>query len=509
MSISKSLKDNIAHIEKIFDKCGDVVKRELPIGLKNQFHIYIVYIDLLIDTNVIDEQIIYSLKTNESYLFDKNNAVKENLLDSVKNIGIDKFDVSEESDMSQVEFGILCGDTAIFIDGEEKVILASSKSFPNRGVQNADSEVVVQGAKESFSEVFRINTALIRRRIRDTNLKIEQVLIGRKSKTNVAIIYLDDLVRKNILQEVLDRIDNIDIDAIFDIGYIEQLIEDNFFSPFPQGQITERPDKAASAVLEGRIGIIVDNSPYVLLVPSTLNVFFQSSEDYYQRWEIASFTRILRFIGGFLAIALPGIYIATSTYHPSMIPMELLFRMSKARKDIPFPAIFEIIMMELIFELLREAGIRLPKAVGTTLGIVGGLIIGQTAVEVGIVSPTVVIIISITAIAGFAIPNYSLVAGFRLVKYFTLICSSLLGILGFWLSLIIVILHLVSLKSFGLPYMYPFVSGHINEYKDLQDTIIRPPIFKLKFRPIFANPKNIKRIDNEKFENRRNKLKKE
>ncbi|MDE6357674.1 MAG: spore germination protein, partial [Eubacteriales bacterium] len=374
---------------------------------------YISYIDVMTDKDFIDK-IISSLMLESREVEPDLDDIKGSLFTGIKDGSMPTADLTEETDFENVINEILVGNTVIFVDGFEKCIILSTKGFPRRSVSNADTEVVVQGSKEAFTETFRVNSVLIRRRIRDTNLKLKQMRIGRRSQTDIGIMYMQDLVRPEILDEVLKRLKKIDIDAILDSGYIEQFIEDDFLSPFPQMQMTERPDKVASALLEGRVAIIVDNTPFVIIVPTVLASFYQSAEDYYQRWGIMSFIRIIRYIAGALAVCLPGMYIAIAVYHPSMIPMELIIKMSDARKTVPIPAVLEIILMELAFETLREAGIRLPQAIGSTLGIVGGIIIGQAAVEAGLVSPIVVIVISLTAICSFAIPNIALVAGYRI-----------------------------------------------------------------------------------------------
>ncbi|MDE6181705.1 MAG: spore germination protein [Eubacteriales bacterium] len=412
--------------------------------------------------------------------------IKGNLFTGIQEGSMPTADLFEETDFEKAIDEVLVGNTVIFVDGFEKCIILSTKGFPKRGVSNADTEVVVQGSKEAFTETFRVNSVLIRRRIRDTNLKLKQMRIGRRSQTDIGIMYMQDLVRPEILDEVLKRLKKIDIDAILDSGYIEQFIEDDYLSPFPQMQMTERPDKVASALLEGRVAILVDNTPFVIIVPTVLASFYQSAEDYYQRWGIMSFIRIIRYIAGVIAVCLPGLYIATAIYHPSMIPMELIIKMSDARKTVPIPAVLEVILMEIAFETLREAGIRLPQAIGSTLGIVGGIIIGQAAVEAGLVSPIVVIVISLTAICSFAIPNIALVSGYRITKYFIILMASLLGIFGFWIGLLVCLIHLVTLKSFGIPYLYPFVSSGVFGLKDIKDTFLKLPIFMLKKRPIFT-----------------------
>jgi len=505
MNISPSLDHNILTFENAFTNCGDLVKRKIPLGANNETSIYIAYLDMMVDRVMVEGSIVNRIML----LFRKSSLspsdLKENIFDYLKNKGITTADLQESYDHQEVNTAVLSGDTVLFIDGVAKAILISTKGFPNRGVQAAETEVVIQGSKEAFTEGFRFNTALIRRRIRDTNLKIKQMKIGRCSKTDVALVYMDNIVRKDILKEAESRLNNIDIDAILDSGYIEQLIEDNWLSPFPQNQVTERPDKAAAAILEGRIVIVVDNSPFVLIIPATLNCYYQATEDYAQRWQIASLIRILRFIAGAIAACLPGLYIAVAVYHPSMLPTLLIFKMAGARQMVPFPAVVEILLMELTFELLREAGIRLPGPIGGTLGIVGGLIIGQAAVEAGLVSPIVVIVVALTGISGFAIPHFSLVTGFRLMKFFVIILSSLLGLLGFWLSIFIILIHLTSLKSFGIPYLSPYVGSGMNDRTEIRDSILRFPLFMMIRRPFFADPGNAQRMNPKKTGNIRKK----
>ncbi len=379
------------------------------------------------------------------------------------------------------------------MDENDIALQASTKGFPSRGVSEAKTEVVVQGPKDAFTEIGATNIVLIRRRIRDTKLKVKRTKVGKRSKTDVAILYMEDIVRKEILQEVEYRINQIDIDVILDSGYIDQLLENRWLSPFPQLQMTERPDKAASALLEGRVVIVIDNTPFVVIAPATLNVFFQASEDYYDRWEIMSFIRLIRYCAGFLAVALPGLYIALTVFHPSMLPTNLALKIAETRQNIPFPAVGEILIMELAFELLREAGIRLPSPVSSTIGIVGGIIIGQAAVEAGIVSPSVVIVSALTGICTFVIPNIALVSGLRLTKYIVLIFSAFLGLYGFWLALILMLIHMASLKSFHIPFLYPFCSASVNNYNDLEDSIFRLPLWFMKKRPIFSNDKHRQR----------------
>ncbi len=494
LDISPNLNTNMEAMQAIFSDCGDFVARTFPVGNDKSLWLGILYIDMLASRQDVEETIMHSLMLR----FDTASMLKlppEELQTAVKDCALTMAEVQETADTDAISLAIMTGDTVLFINDCTKALVVSTKGFPNRGIPTAETEVVVQGSKESFNEVFRMSSALIRRRIRDTNLKLIQLEVGRRSRTNVGVMYLKDVVRPQILEETLFRIKNIDIDAILDSGNIEQFIEDDWISPFPQVQVTERPDRAAAAILEGRIVIIVDNSPFVLIVPVTLNAMLQASEDYYQRWEIMSLIRLLRYGAGFLALALPALYMAMAVYHPSMLPTLLTLKMASARQSVPFPAVVEIVLMDVAFELLREAGIRLPGAIGNTIGIVGGLIIGQAAVEAGLVSPIVVIIVALTGICGFAIPSITFTNASRLLKYVLIFTTAVLGLLGFWLGLLAILIHLVSLKSFGIPYMFPYAAGDLNGYTDFKDSLIRLPLFLMKKRPVFANPSQQTRMN--------------
>lgn len=487
MKVQQILDDNIKFLTETFADCGDIVSRKLPVA-NGKAWIYVTYIDMLIDTKVIELNILTPLMHRIGDISPRVEIIRGNVFDSLKDAGMTTADIKESDDFNEIILSMLSGDTAVFVEGCDKSVIVSSKGFPNRGVQAAETETTVYGSKEAFNEVFRQNTALIRRRIRDPKLKIKQVKVGQRSGTDVAVVYLSDVVRPQILTEVMERIAKIDIDAILDSGYIEQLIEDDWRSVFPHIQMTERPDKAASAILEGRIVIVVDNSPFALIVPATLATFFQSSEDYYERWHIMSFIRLLRYAAAIISIVLPGLYIAATVYHPSMVSMPLTLKMADARQNVPIPAFLEVLVMDLAFELIREAGIRLPGPVGSAIGIVGGIIVGQAAVEAGLVSPIVVIVVALTGIASFAVPNNTLTSGFRLAKYLILILSSVLGLFGFWISAFLIFIHLASLKSFGVPYLFPFSAADLNNYSEIKDSIFRAPLFFMRKRPFFANP---------------------
>ena len=303
--ISKNLEKNITIIENAFQNCGDIVKRHFFVGEKKDIAVYMIYTDNIVNGNAIEESILTNIM-NRCRIDGKKEGMLKRLNEEVIAIG----EMNEVKTFQEIFDAVLLGDTILLMDGNDIALQASTKGFPSRGVSEAKTEVVVQGPKDAFTEIGATNIVLIRRRIRDTKLKVKRTKVGKRSKTDVAILYMEDIVRREILQEVEYKINQIDIDVVLDSGYIDQLLENRWLSPFPQLQMTERPDKAASVLLEGRVVIVIDNTPFVVIAPATLNVFFQAAEDYYDRWEIMSFIRLIRYCAGFLAVALPGLYIA-------------------------------------------------------------------------------------------------------------------------------------------------------------------------------------------------------
>lgn len=481
MRLTKDLEQNRAAIEEALRDCGDVVWREFRIG-GGAGRLLMLYTDNIVDGEAIRESIL------ETIMLDYQNHKTEGLLQTLMEESIAIGEVKKITTLDEVCDGVLWGDTVLLMDGDDFALQATTKKFPNRGVSKAETEVVVQGPKDAFMEVMAFNIVLTRRRIRDPRLKLKRKKAGSRSKTDIALMYMDDLVRPELLAKVEQQLDNMDLDAVLDSGYAEQLLEKRQFSPFPQLQMTERPDKTAAALLEGRVALLVDNTPYAILLPATLNTFFQAAEDYYDRWEIMSFIRLVRFGAAFLAVCLPGLYIAFSVYHPQLMPTALALKVAATREAIPFSVIGEVLIMELAFELLREAGIRLPSPVSSTIGIVGGIIIGSAAVEAGIVSPAVVIVAALTGICSFVIPNVSIVSGLRISKYLVILMASVFGIFGVWAALLLLLAHLSSLTSYGIPYLYPFCSSSVNDDMDWEDSIFRLPLSKMKRRPIFTRP---------------------
>ena len=404
--------------------------------------------DGLVNTEMLQESVIRPL-LQDSFPQERT-AISQYVIESADWKWIDT--------MEDAMTAVLSGNTILFLGGEARAILFSSKLFPTRGVQNADQEVAIVGPKDSFTESLRMNTALIRRRIRDTRLKVIQKQIGTRSKTDYALMYIEDLVQKDILNKIQKQMDKICVDGIFDNGMLQQYLEKDSKTPFPLYQLTQRPDKVASSIMEGRIAVVLDNSPMVLLLPVTFNVFFQASDDYYNRWEITTFVRILRYVAAIIS----------------------------AREGVPFPVIVEVLLMELSFELLREAGIRLPGQLGGTMGVVGGLIVGQAAVDAHLVSTIVVIVVALTAIATFSIPNELFTSAFRLMKFFLIILCAFWGLYGFFLGFLAMFIHLFYLENYGVPYAHPMVEERGRLSTAFQDFMVRYPLKRMKYRPEFT-----------------------
>jgi hypothetical protein len=396
---------------------------------------------------------------------------------------------------------VLGADAILLVDGLDMVFDLGVKSWEHRGVGESTNENAVRGPHEAFNEVMKTSLALIRRRVKDPMLRVKMMQLGERSITDVAVLYIEGIANPILVDEVQRRLSMIGTEAIIDSSYIEQFIQDTPYSPFPQIQWTERPDRATAGLLEGRIIIVADGSPNALIAPATLPNFLPAPEDYYERWMLSTFIRFVRTFSIFNSVLLPALYIAIINYHQELIPTTLALTIAGSRAGVPFSALLEALIMEFTFELLREAGLRLPSALGSTIGIVGGIIIGQAAVSAGLVSPIMVVIVALTAIGSFAIPSYNMGATLRFLRFPLLLSAGVFGLFGVMAGVILILLHLVSLKSFGVPYLSPLAPTTLSS---LSDTIIRTPLALQPIRPLFWRPKDLIRSkpDPSYFQNR-------
>lgn len=461
VKMTHKLFDNVEKIKTLLDEPSDLTFRQFKLGETKTIST-LVYLEGLVNKQNITDMLQSLYENKHQFPFKS-----EKLVTILQEEVLTNSSVSVHDNFDDVFLALLSGDTILLIDGLKTALSIGTKEARTRSISEPVTEAVVRGPKEGFTEDVHLNTVLMRQRIRDTNLRFESFKVGRRSKKDLIISYIDGVVNPDIVREVKRRLKTIDIDDAPDSGIIEQWIEDNFMSPFPQVQNTERPDRAVSSLVEGRVAILLDNTPFVLLVPVTLSQLLQSPSDYYERWWSGFLLRPIRYMSAFIALFLPAIYIALVSFHPGMIPSKLAFSIAATREGVPVPAFIEAILMELTMDLLREAGIRLPKPIGQTIGIVGGLVIGEAAVSAGIVSPIMVIIVALTAIASFSMPSYSLGITFRVLRYGFMLAAATFGLYGIIIGYIMINIHLANLKSFGVPYTTPFSPMIVRDWKDL------------------------------------------
>lgn len=478
--VSVHVSKNKEFLQQLFGNSTDIKMREMLLGT-DRVRCLVAYIEITAGSLAFENSLIGRLLNDLAYLPAK--QIYQSLADNGQGL----CDVTPFANIEDaVQFGMLTGDVILFVDGFASALKIPDKGYPNMGVTKPDSEKVIRGSQEGFADSVKVNTALIRKRIRSTKVRVKEVKAGVYSHTNIDLVYMEGLVYPGLLEEIERRLDSYTIDGILDSGTIEQLAEEEWYSPFPQFQTTQRPDRAAIAVMEGRVVLLCDNSPTALILPTDFNSMLKTSDDYYNRFQIATLERLIRYASTVMALALPAFYLAVTNFHTQILPTSLLLSFAAARQGVPFPAVVEVLLMELSFELLREAGVRLPGAMGNTIGIVGGLIIGQAAVEANLVSPIVVIVVAFTALSSFAIPNEELATAFRILKFYMIALSAWLGLFGFLAASLSILVHLARLRSFGIPYLMPYVGAELNGYEDERDSAVRYPLFWMRMRPIYA-----------------------
>ncbi|MHA6482943.1 spore germination protein [Paenibacillus sp. strain BS8-2] len=496
MKRSAELDSCINLIREQLGHSGDLILREFTFGSSGGLRrACLAFIDGLSDCNSINDYLMRALQEEDYHTEHHDHAVGPALMERLKNATLPVNNVALLNDPELWCDHLAGGFVVLLVDGEEHALLFCMAGWENRGVPETTAESVVRGSKEAFSESLIINTSLIRRRIKDPNLWITIKPMGRVTKTNVAVVYIKGIADEGIVEEVKTRLSQIDIDGILESNTIEELIQDKPYSPFPTIYNTERPDTIAAGLLEGRVAIIVEGTPFVLLVPAIFVQFFQSAEDYYQGYYFSSLIRIMRFVSFFIALLGPSLYVGITTYHQEMLPTSLLISLASQREGVPFPAFIEAVMMEMTLEILREAGLRMPRAIGQAISIVGTLVIGQSAVTAGIVSAGMVIVVSITAISSFMFPSYSMSISIRMIRFLFIGLAATFGLYGILIGLILLVMHLVSLRSFGVPYMGPFAPLTI---ADQGDAILRLPAWNLFKRPTYLGTKNTIRSDTTK-----------
>ena len=485
--------------------CNDVIIREFSLLAQNiEYKAFVMYIDGMVDSPVINEFILSPLMMrNRANIFDdkqkkfvsekkidnvtlKNfkKSKEKNLVDFIYNSLIPQNSVDKVTDFSDVYSAINMGNCMLFVDSLDTAFNLDVKGFKQRNIDSPRNEVVVRGSQEAFVENIRTNTSMIRRLVNNENLVMETLTVGQITKTQVSIGYIKSLANEDLVAEVRYRINNLSVDYLISSGQLEQLIQDSPESLFPQMVATERPDKVSNFLLEGRVIIIVNGSPYVLVAPGVFVDFITSPEDLNLKYQFSNMQKLIRLLAIFLSLLLPGMYIAITNYHQELIPTELLFTIAAARESVPFPTFVEILLMEISFELIREAGLRVPTPLGSTIGIVGALILGEAAVSASLVSPVLIIIIAITGICSFSIPDFSLNFTFRIYRFIYIILGYVAGFLGISVVLFIQLVIMCKLKSFGSPYINPYI---LNKNKRSISSYFIPPIWKRERTSVFLH----------------------
>ncbi|MEL7610156.1 MAG: spore germination protein [Bacillota bacterium] len=454
-------------VKGIFKDSSDIIIQVFETSLEKAM---VVYVDGLINKDLLDRDVIAPLKSR-----DFNGDLSLTLRTHYK----------EAEDIQTFIGDVLLGNTALFYEKSRKVFIVDIKQWDKRSVETPDVESTIRGPKEGFTESIRTNTALLRRKIRTPKLIIESLAIGRQTNTPVGIAYVDGIVNQDVLKELRERISEIDTDAILEAGQIEQYLDENTFSPISGFGVTQRPDYVARRILEGRVAILCDGTPDVLTIPELFMENFHTGEDYYIRPVLASILRILRFLGLFITVMLPGLAVAVITYNQEMMPAVFLTSLIASTEKTPLPASAEIFFLTLMFELLKEAGTRLPKTVGSAITIVGALIIGDAAVNAGIVSAPAVIIVALTAVSSFIVPN--LTEYILVYQFLFLILGSTMGLIGIGTGVVILLTQLISTSSFGIPILSSF------SRQEIKDAIIRFPLGSMKYRPSAIAKDNVRR----------------
>lgn len=474
--LSSRLDVNLSNLELATGHSADVVVRQFTSSGRPMA---VVYIDGLADTALINEHILENLlpkKVDSAREGRKYRTAKE----LIRLIDLPVGEVKTVHTIEQALDRLLCGETILLINGSRVALACQSRGWKARSIEESPTEFLVRGPREAFTEEIRTNTALVRRKIKNPALRVLEMKLGRRTATLINIMYIEGIAQDKLVQEVKRRLGRIDIDGVLESAYLEELIEDAPLSPFPTIAHTEKPDVVAARLLEGRVAIMVDGTPFVLVVPAIFPEFLQSAGDYYERYMIGSLIRGIRIASFFIALFLPSAYIATLTFHPELLPTKLLLTVAASRERIPFPAFVEVVIMETVFEALREAGLRMPRPLGPALSIVGALVLGDAAIRAGLASPATVLVVALTGIASFAIPVFSAAIAIRIIRFAIMLAAAVMGLYGVMIALLIVLVHLTSLRSFGMPYFMPLAPLIA---RSLADIVVRAPWWALRKRP--------------------------
>lgn len=497
---------NLEYVNSRFNTLinSDIMIREFLINVKaKQFRAFILYIDGMSDKDSINDFILKPLMLknySNQYTGDQivseaiaNNIMvrkvkKFNIVDYVSDSLLPQNDIKKINSFDQVASDVVAGNCILFIDTVDLCFDIDVKKFDKRTIAEPKNEPVIMGSQEAFVENLRTNTSMIRRNLANENLVIESLSVGKVDKNSCAVCYIKNICNPDLVAEVKYRLNNLDVDYVTGVGELQELIKDDYKVTLPEIITTERVDSSTQYLLQGRCVVIFNGSPYVLIMPATIFDFLQTPEDLNVNHVFANLLKLIRALSFLTTLLLPGLYIAITTYHGELLPTELLFSIVSSREKVPFMVIVEIILMEISFEIIREAGLRVPSPLGSTVGIIGALILGQAAVEADIVSPILIIIIAITGITSFSVPDFHLSFHLRVLRFVYILLGFFAGFLGIIVGLFIYLVSLCSLKSFGISYLSPYAPLN----KDRNDGYCIKPAWKREYRDSFLNTKKNK-----------------
>ncbi|AIQ28076.1 spore gernimation protein GerA [Paenibacillus sp. FSL P4-0081] len=467
---------------------GDLVVRDFQLFGAHQA--VMLFFSSLVNTEQVREHVLKPLMAGPT----GHKEIPEHMAGMIHYIWSTAVQVTQgttTTDISVLPDAAVKGELILLIEGVPEALVLDMRQIDMRGVEQPQTEQVIRGPREGYVEKLENNLSLLRYRLQSTDFRIEISPIGTRTQSRVALCYIESIADSGLVAEAMRRISMIDTDGILDAGYIEQFIEDQPLSPFPQVQCTERPDKTVAALLEGRVAMLVDGSPFAVIVPALFNQFFQTVDDYTERFIMGSLIRIIRLIALSFSLFFPALYVSVISFNPELMPTDFAVAISGGRAGVPFPAVLEVLIMEVSMEVLREATIRLPQMIGGALSIVGVLVIGQAAVGAGLASPITVVIVALTTIGSFATPAYNAAIALRMLRFPLIILAGMFGLYGVMIGTILILNHLLFLESFGVPYMSPFIPG---KWRDLKDTLVRVPLWWMRRRPSFLHAQNSDRL---------------
>lgn len=507
-SIFPSVAVNLEYVKTAYNTMlnSDIIIREFSILARNrQYKAFLLFIDGMVNSAMINDFVLKPLMLkNSANSFDgeQERIISEAVTNNITVRKIKKFDivsyitscllpqnsVKQVKTFSEAFSGVNSGNCSLFIDTLNIVFDIEVKGFKQRSISQPQNETVIKGPHEAFVENLRTNTSLLRKIVNNENLIMESASVGDITQTKCAICYMKNIANDDLVAEVQYRINNLQVDSLLSVGQLEQLIVDQNTLGIPEILSTERPDKTSQYLLQGRVAVLVNGSPYAVIMPATISDFMSSTEDSNLKPYFANFLKGLRLLAAIITLLLPGLYVAITCFHQEILPTELLFSILATRQNVPFPVIIEILTLEISFELIREAGLRVPSPIGSTIGIVGALVLGQAAVSAGIISPILIIIVAITGIASFAIPDFSFGFHLRFFRFIFILLGFIAGFLGISIGIFVYLCVLCNLKSFGISFI---TSACICGNKKSNDYFV-PPIWKQEKRPSFLSTKKEK-----------------